>query len=159
MMQYSTCGYLQHDGLWLMMLRNRKDNDVNRGKWIGVGGKMESGETPRQCMCREIREETGLCLSPDSLTFRGILLFHYEDAEEKIWIYTAETAETCLTDCREGTLRWIPGTAVLSLELWEGDRIFLQKLLSGTCGQFCLDLFYNSQGQLTHWKERNAEHE
>lgn len=158
-MKQSTCGYLQHNGCWLMMLRDRKENDVNHGKWIGVGGKTEAGETPRQCMCREIREETGIVIPENHLLFRGTLLFHYADEEEKIWIYTAETADTGIADCREGTLRWIPENEIFSLELWEGDRIFLRRLLSGQDGTFSLDLFYNPQGQLIHWNERNAENE
>ena len=74
MIPMSLC-YLQRDGRWLMLLRNRKENDINAGKWIGTGGKIEPGETPRQGAMREIREETGFIA--DTLDFRGILYFIY----------------------------------------------------------------------------------
>ncbi len=75
-MKCSTCGYIEYENAYLMLYRDRKQHDVNHGKWIGVGGKFEHGETARQCMCREIKEETGLVFTEDELCFRGILYFH-----------------------------------------------------------------------------------
>lgn len=159
MMRCSTCGYLHCRGRYLMMYRNRKKNDVNHGKWIGIGGKTEDGETPRQCMRRETFEETGRLFSEEAFCFRGILYFHYETDEEKIWIYTAETENDAFRESTEGSLQWISEDQILSLPLWEGDRVFLKKLLQGCREHFCLDLYYDPDGRLTETRERKTEDE
>ena len=159
-MKCSTCGYLEHEGRYLMMLRNAKANDVNSGKWIGVGGKFEQNEKPRQCMKREIQEETGITLSLEDLQFRGILYFHYDrDEEEKIWIYTANCRNDHFIPCDEGELHWIQKDEILHLPLWEGDRIFLDTLLKDEEKIFCLDLYYDDKGNLIFHKQRETEHE
>lgn len=160
MMKYSTCGYLEHDGSYLMLLRNAKQNDVNSGKWIGVGGKFEQNETPRQCMMREIQEETGISVSMEQLQFRGIVYFHYEtEEEEKIWIYTAQCENDHFIPCDEGELHWIQKNEILQLSLLEGDRIFLERLLKDDYQPFCIDLYYDDKGNLIQHKRREAEHE
>lgn len=157
-MKYSTCGYLYRDGKFLMLYRNAKKDDVNHGKWIGVGGKTESGETPRECMIREIREETGY--EAESLQYRGILYFRYPHKEcEKIWIYTADRFSGTEKICDEGRLEWIPSAEILSLPLWEGDIPFLRKLIGDDPNIFCLDLTYDEHDNLLECREREAEQE
>ena len=157
MIPMSLC-YLQKDGRWLMLLRTRKENDINAGKWIGTGGKIEPGETPRQGALREIREETGFIA--DTLDFRGILYFIYgtKDAE-KMWVYSSHDFHGTQTECNEGTLAWIPEDEILALELWPGDRAFLKKMLSGDPQLFCLELNYDDDGNLVSVIEREEENE
>lgn len=154
----STCIYLIHEGQWLMLYRNRKKKDVNAGKYIGVGGKIEPGETPRECAVREVREETGLhMLHP---VYRGTVYFESPDQEdEKIWIYTCTDYDGNLHACNEGTLEWVPVNQILNLDLWDGDRIFLKKLLFHEPEKFCLCLSYDKNGILQSAEEREAEEE
>lgn len=119
-----------------MMLRDKKDNDVNTGKWIGIGGKFEAGETAGECLKREAKEETGADLS--SFLFHGVIGFKNDEYEdEEMYLYSAfvsdEQAEAILKydGCREGTLSFIPDGDIMKLNLWEGDRLFLKDLLSG----------------------------
>lgn len=111
-----------------MLLRNKKQHDPNRGKWIGVGGKLEPGETPEQCARREIREETGLAAL--RLEPRGVICFHAEGWESEVmYLFTVPAWEGTLTDCDEGELRWVKKSELFGLPLWEGDRLFLRYLL------------------------------
>lgn len=151
-MKETSCVYLIQDHQWLMLLRNRKANDENEGKWIGIGGKKEPGETMEQCAVREVWEETGLHL--DDLRSRGLVYFHYEDHEDEvITVYTSSRFHGDIHEDDEGTLKWIPQDAVLDLNLWEGDRIFLQKILDENSVPFMLNLYYDPHGRLTDWKE------
>ncbi len=130
-MRISTLCYLEKEGQYLMLLRNKKEHDVNEGKWIGVGGKLEGAESPEECVCREVREETGLELR--SYKLRGILTFSsvgWED--ELIFIYTADSFDGRMKDCDEGELKWIDKDKIMELRLWEGDRIFLDLLMKGS---------------------------
>lgn len=132
----TTLCYLERGGAWLMLHRVKKKNDINEGKWIGVGGKCEPGETPGQCVRREVMEETGLVLK--SAEYRGIVDFCSNLCEEeRMYLYTSSDFEgeiPVLPDgslaelCPEGVLRWVPVCEVESLRLWEGDRIFLRCL-------------------------------
>ncbi len=159
-MKCSTCGYIEYENAYLMLYRDRKQHDVNHGKWIGVGGKFEHGETARQCMCREIKEETGLVFTEDELCFRGILYFHYsKNEEEKIWIYTVTSYSKDVKECDEGELAWVKKDQILDLPLWEGDSYFLMKMIRDDNAMFTLDLYYDDQGHLLHAKERTAENE
>ncbi len=114
-----------------MLRRDKKEIDCNKGKWIGVGGKLLENESPDDCVLRETLEETGLTLN--SVTLRGIIKFESDEYEDElIYLYTSDDFSGELTDdCPEGTLRWIKKEDILSLELWEGDRIFLKELLDG----------------------------
>ncbi len=142
----STLVYLIRDGQWLMLLRNRKEHDVNHGKWIGVGGKLLPGETEEACAVRETLEETGLTCVP---VFRGILDFRYEGEEnEEIFVYTSEEFSGELHESDEGTLAWIPEDRIMDLELWEGDRLFLKRLLAHEDRIFRYRLYYDSTGCL-----------
>ena len=140
-MKETTLCYLLRDGKVLMLHRVKKQQDINAGKWIGVGGHLEAGETPEMCLRREVREETGYLLG--EADFRGIVDFVPDTAEEeRMYLYTAEDfSGEELADCDEGILRWIPEEEVLSLSLWEGDRIFLRLLKEGRSG-FYLRLVY-----------------
>lgn len=126
-MRNTTLCYLERDGQYLMLHRVKKSHDVNHGKWIGVGGKFEFQESPEDCLLREVREETGLTLK--SWRYRGIVTFLYNDDEaEYMHLFTADGWTGTLKDCAEGELRWVPRAEVESLNLWQGDRIFLALL-------------------------------
>ena len=141
-MKLTTLCYIEKDDRYLMIHRIRKRHDVNKDKWIGIGGKFEQGESPEDCILRETREETGLTLT--SYRLRGVLTFVYndDDAEmEYIFLYTADGFTGKLSDCDEGTLEWIPKNEIDSLNLWEGDRIF-HRLLDEDAPFFSLKLRY-----------------
>ncbi|MDO4260521.1 MAG: 8-oxo-dGTP diphosphatase [Eubacteriales bacterium] len=139
----TTLCYMERDGKYLMMHRIKKKNDVNEGKWIGVGGHFEPGESPEECLCREVREETGVVLT--DWRFRGIVTFTSDDhPTEYMCLYTANGWEGSPSmDCEEGELRWIPKEEVTGLPLWEGDRIFL-RLLAADAPFFSLKLTYRN---------------
>lgn len=132
---------MEQDGKYLMMHRVKKAHDINEGKWIGVGGHFEPGESPEECLLREVKEETGLTLT--SWQFRGIVTFTSDDSPtEYMCLYTADGFEgTFQEDCKEGILKWVPKEEVLDLKLWEGDRVFL-KLLTEDVPFFSLKLSY-----------------
>lgn len=145
-MQETTLCYIEKDHQYLMLLRNKKPNDLNEGKWIGVGGKLEEGETPRQCALREIREETGLTAL--DLTARGVVHFHSEAwGSEEMYLYTVADFQGELTDCDEGQLRWIDKAEVFDLKLWDGDRMFLQYLIDDA-PYFDMTLCYDADDRL-----------
>lgn len=128
-MKLTTLCYIENDhGEYLMLHRTKKQNDLNAGKWIGVGGKFEADETPEECLLREVYEETGLTLT--RYRFRGIVTFLSNKWEgEYMHLFTADKYEGTLCDCNEGELAWVPKNDVLKLNLWEGDHIFLRELL------------------------------
>ena len=120
----TTLCYIEQDDRYLMLHRVSKENDINKDKWIGVGGHFEPGESPEECLLREVKEETGLTLF--AYRFRGIVTFCSEDAPtEYMCLYTADAFEGSLTSCDEGTLQWIEKDKIESLNLWDGDVLFL----------------------------------
>lgn len=125
MMKIATLCYVRRAGETLMLHRIKKANDMHQGKWNGLGGKLEPGETPEECARREIREESGLNVS--DLVFKGIITFPGFSNEEDwyTFIFVANSMEGDLIDSPEGVLRWIDDRDLLGLELWEGDRIFI----------------------------------
>ncbi len=132
--------YLEKDGSYLMLHRITKKNDINKDKWIGVGGHFEEGESPEECLCREVYEETGYQLI--SWKFRGIVTFTQEGyGTEYMCLYTADDYEGTLCDCNEGVLKWVDKNEIFNLNLWEGDRIFL-RLLQENHPFFSLKLVY-----------------
>ncbi len=137
----TTVCYIERDGKYLMMHRVKKEQDINKGKWIGIGGHFEAGESPEECILREVKEETGLTLI--SWRFRGLVTFTADDSPtEYMCLFTADAFEGVLAeDCREGELQWIPKEEVPHLKLWEGDRIFL-KLLTEEAPFFSLKMSY-----------------
>ena len=142
----STLCHIISDDKYLMMHRVKKKNDINKDKWIGVGGKFEYGESPDECLLREVKEETGLTLL--NYSFRGIVTFIYgEDVVEYMHLYTADKFEGELIDCDEGELVWVPIKEVCNLPIWEGDKIFF-RLLEENKGFFSLKLVYDLNDNL-----------
>ena len=140
-MKNTTLCYIEKDGKYLMLHRIRKENDENRDKWIGIGGKFESGESPEDCVLREAREETGLTLT--DYRYRGIVTFVSDLwPTEYMHLFTATGFEGAMwEDCDEGVLDWIDKRDLLALPMWEGDRIFL-RLLDKNVPFFSLKLVY-----------------
>lgn len=142
-MEFTTLCYLEQQEQYLMLHRIKKKEDINKGKWIGVGGHVEPGESPEDCLLREVYEETGLTLT--EYRFRGLLTFLYNDNEaEYICLYTATAWEGELRECNEGVLQWISKKDIMQLSLWEGDRIF-HKLLLQDRDFFSLKLVYEGE--------------
>ncbi len=145
-MKNTTLCYVEQDGKYLMLHRVKKKNDLNEGKWIGVGGKFEEGESPEDCLLREVREETGLTLTQYRL--RGIVTFLSQRWEsEYMFLYTATGFTGELTSCNEGILEWVEIDKIESLPLWEGDKIFL-RLLREDAPLFSLKLSYDTEDNL-----------
>lgn len=136
----TTLCYIEREDSYLMLHRVKKEKDVNKDKWIGVGGHFEPDETPEECLLREVKEETGLTLT--SWKFRGIVTFLSDQWHtEYMCLYTADGFKGEVTDCDEGTLEWVPKARLDELNLWEGDRIFF-RLLEEQRGFFSLKLSY-----------------
>ena len=148
MTKLSTLCYIEKDGQYLMLHRTVKKNDVNKDKWIGVGGHFEQGESPEECLLREVKEETGYTLT--SWKYRWIVTFVYgEDIVEYMSLYTADGFEGELHECDEGQLEWVEKTKISALELWEGDKIFFRLLDEGR-EFFSLKLVYNTSDVLQY---------
>ena len=130
--------YIEKDNSYLLLYRNKKKNDINQGKYIGIGGHIEEGETPEEALVREVKEETGLTL--DQYELRGKLFFYNNDYEEMIYLYTG-SATGELIECDEGELHYIPIRDIHNYPLWEGDYVFLD-LLAKNSPYFELDLIY-----------------
>lgn len=123
-----------------MLHRIKKEVDINKDKWIGIGGKFEADESPEECLLREAREETGLILT--SWRMRGIVTFISDRwVTEYMFLYTADGFEGELTQCQEGTLQWVAKKDLEKLHLWEGDKIFF-RLLAEERPFFSLKLKY-----------------
>ena len=136
----STLIYVERGDEYLMLHRTKKENDLNRDKWIGIGGKFEENESPEDCMLREAQEETGLTLT--SWRYRGIVTFLSDRWEtEYMHLFTADGYSGTLRQCDEGDLAWIKKSELLKLKLWEGDKIFL-RLLDSDEPFFSLKLKY-----------------
>ena len=129
-MLLTTLCYIEKGDQYLMLHRVKKEHDINKDKWIGVGGKFEDKESPEDCLLREVREETGLTLT--SWKFRGIITFVTDRYEtEFMHLYTADEWEGEMIECNEGNLEWLEKKEVFNLKVWEGDKIFLKKLMDG----------------------------
>ena len=136
----TTLCYIEKENCYLMLHRVKKEQDINKNKWIGVGGHFEEGESPEDCLLREVFEETGLILT--SYRFRGIVTFCSENyPTEYMCLYTADGFTGEVKDCDEGVLEWVKKDELLNLNLWEGDKIFL-KLLKEDAPFFSLKLTY-----------------
>lgn len=142
-MKLTTLCYIIKDGKWLMLHRTKKEEDANAGKWIGVGGKLEAGESPENCLFREVFEETGLTVK--SHRFRGIVTFISDKwDDEMMFLYTVDDFDGNIKPCDEGDLKWIDEADVPSLNLWEGDKVFI-KLLCENSPFFSLKLSYTGE--------------
>ena len=138
--EMTTLCYIERDGRWLMLHRTRKQHDGNAGKWLGIGGHFEAGESPEECMLREVREETGLTLT--EYAFRGIVTFVSGDWVEYMHLFTASRYEGTLSeDCPEGELQWVGRDRLFERPMWEGDRVFL-RLIEKPGPFFSLKLTY-----------------
>ena len=124
----TTLCYILKDDQVLMLHRNKKEKDINKDKWIGVGGKFLPQESPEECLSREVWEETGLTLT--DYQCRGVVTFLTENPEdgEYMYLFTATGFEGALKDCDEGTLKWVSRDFLNQLPKWEGDQIFLDLL-------------------------------
>lgn len=139
--KHTTLCYIERDGQYLMLHRVKKHNDVNHDKWIGVGGHVEPGETPEQCLLREVREETGLQLT--SWRACGEILFDSAPwPQEMMHLYHADGFSGTPGDCDEGELVWLDKAQLRRLPAWEGDFIFLE-LMERRAPYFHLALHYD----------------
>lgn len=146
--ELTTLCYIERGDSYLMLHRVKKENDINRDKYIGVGGHFQYGESPDECLKREVAEETGMTLA--SYRARGIVTFRYgEDITEYMHLYTATIAPDAEPGvCDEGELVWVEKDRVTGLPIWEGDRVFL-RLLRGDGPYFSLKLVYSAEDELT----------
>lgn len=142
-MKNTSLCYIERDGKYLMLHRTKKVNDENHDKWIGVGGKFEEGESPEECMLREVQEETGLTLT--AWRYRGIVTFVSDEwGGEYMHLFTADGYTGLIKSCDEGELEWVEKQRLLSLPIWEGDKIFL-RLLDSEQPFFSLKLRYQGE--------------
>ena len=139
-MKQTTLCYIEQDGCYLMLHRVKKENDENKDKWIGIGGKFEDKESPEDCVLREALEETGLTLT--SYRYRGLVTFVSDRwPTEYMHLFHADGFSGQLKSCDEGDLQWLPKEQLYSLPMWEGDRIFLE-LIDSDEAFFSLKLSY-----------------
>lgn len=130
MMILATLCYVKHNGKTLMVHRNKKPNDIHEGKWNGLGGKFEAGETPEMCVRREVEEEAGLVIQNPHL--RGLLMFpNFKGNDWYVFVFTATEFEGELIESPEGKLEWIDNDKLTRLSLWESDHIFLPWIEAG----------------------------
>ena len=148
-MKNTTLCYIENDGCYLMLHRVKKKNDENKDKWIGIGGKFEDGESPFDCVRREINEETALI--PEELSYRGIVTFVSDIyGTEYMHLFTSSKFSGNLTlDCDEGNFEWIKIEEVEKLPIWEGDKIFL-RLIREKAPFFSLKLVYKGDELTDH---------
>lgn len=139
-MKNTTLCYIEKDGCYLLLHRIKKENDLNRDKWIGIGGKFEENESPEDCLQREVTEETGLTLT--DWRYCGIVTFLSDRWEgEYMHLFHATGFTGTLLDCDEGVLEWVPKERFAQLPQWEGDKIFL-RLMEENAPFFSLKLRY-----------------
>ena len=126
-MDKTVLAYIKKDDTYLMLYRNKKHNDMNEGKWIGIGGHIEENESKEDALKREIKEETGLDVL--SYTYRAKLTFINDDYEEIMYLFTVEEFKGEIIDCDEGELHFVKIKDIPHLNIWEGDKVFLDLLL------------------------------
>ena len=139
----TTLCYIEKEDAYLMLHRVKKENDINKDKWIGIGGHFENGESPEECLIREVKEETGLILH--SYRFRGLVTFvTLQGITEYMCLFTSDDFSGELLECNEGELEWVKKDRFRELNLWEGDYIFL-RLLEERQSFFSLKLVYDGE--------------
>jgi hypothetical protein len=144
LMKMTTLCYIENNDCYLMLHRTKKKKDVNKDKWIGVGGHAEGNETPQECLLREVKEETGLLLT--SYKFRGLITFISDEYEaEMMCLFTADGYTGELITCDEGELEWVKKSEVPQLPTWEGDAQFLKLLLEDEKRFFAMKLRYEGE--------------
>ena len=154
-MDKTVLAYIKKDDKYLMLFRNKKKVDINKGKWIGIGGHIEKDESKEQALVREIKEETGLDVL--HYIYRGELLFVNNDFEEIMYLYLVDEVKGSLIECDEGELAWFKKEELMKLNMWEGDYKFLPLLLN-TEDFIRLELRY-SNDQLVEVKEWSKGYE
>lgn len=137
----TTLCYVQQGDRCLMLHRVKKKNDINKDKYIGIGGHLEHGEAPEECILREAREETGLALFHPRL--RGIITYVIDDYDECTFLYTCDSFSGELKECSEGNLEWVQNDRITELPIWEGDRLMF-RLLKEREDMFSLKLVYEN---------------
>lgn len=143
-MKMTTLCYIENNDCYLMLHRTKKKKDVNKDKWIGVGGHAEGNETPQECLIREVKKETGLLLT--SYKFRGLITFISDEYEaEMMCLFTADGYTGELITCDEGELEWVKKSDVPQLPTWEGDAQFLKLLLEDEKRFFAMKLRYEGE--------------
>ena len=143
-MRNTTLCHIEKDGKYLMLHRVKKDNDMNKDKYVGIGGKFEDKESPEECNAREVFEETGLTVN--SAEYRGIVTFVSNEFEtEYMHIFTCTDFSGTIKECDEGELCWIDKDALLTMPIWEGDKIFLKLISGDNTPFFSLKLVYSGQ--------------
>ena len=126
----ATLCYVKQDGCTLMVYRNKKPNDIHEGKWNGLGGKFEAGESPEECIIREVYEESGLAIQNPKMC--GLLMFpKFKGNDWYVFVFTATEFSGELIDSPEGKLEWIPDENILDLNLWKSDHIFMPWIREG----------------------------
>lgn len=139
-MKNTTLCYIEKEDAYLMLHRVKKVNDANHDKWIGVGGKFEAGESPEDCLLREVKEETGLTLT--DYRYRGLVTFVSDEwGTEYMHLFTATGFWGEMKNCDEGELVWVPKSEIENLNIWEGDKIFFRLLVKSN-KFFSLKLIY-----------------
>lgn len=142
-MRNTTLCHIEKDGKYLMLHRVKKENDLNKDKWVGIGGKFEDRESPEECNLREVYEETGLTLK--SARYCGIVTFVSDKWEtEYMHIFHSDSFSGEVRECDEGVLEWVDKKELLELPLWEGDKIFL-RLIDEKSPFFSLKLVYEGE--------------
>lgn len=141
----STLCYIENEnGEYLMLHRVKKKGDMNQDKWLGVGGKFEDGESPDECLMREVREETGLTLT--DYRYRAVVTFASDQWEtEYMHLFTATGYTGQIKECDEGNLEWVPKSRVQELPIWEGDKLFFRLIDDRTSPFFSLKLRYEGE--------------
>ncbi len=129
LLKLATLCYIKKDGKTLMLHRTKKENDMHEGKWVGVGGKIEKGESPEECAVREVFEETGL--KAEELKLRGLLTFPDFNSSEDWYgyLYVVEKFSGELIESPEGDLKWVEDSKLFDLDMWEGDELFMRWML------------------------------
>lgn len=148
----TTLCYIEQDGKYLMLHRTKKEQDANKDKWIGVGGHIEAEESPEECLLREVKEETGLTLT--SYQFRGMITFVSNEWEKEVMcLFMADAFTGKMIDCDEGELEWVDKADILKLPIWEGDALFLERLLKDEPEFFTMKLVYEGETLTEHQLE------
>lgn len=144
----STLCYIEKNGQYLMLHRTKKKNDLNKDKWLGIGGKFEEGESPEECIVREAKEETGLILKDYKL--HCIVTYVSTNWEtEYMYVFTSRDFEGEMIECNEGDLQWVDKDKVVDLNTWEGDKVFLEKIQNGD-GFFTVKFEYDGEKLLRY---------
>lgn len=141
-MEYCTVCYIEKDDKILMLYRNKKKNDINKGKWIGVGGHIENLETLYECAVREVKEETGLTVK--NLIPRGYISFISDNKPMGIHVFSCKEFSGQLIDCDEGELFWIKKNDILKLDIWETDIYMLKKIINDDYSYFMIKAVYEN---------------